>query len=245
LLAQCKYTLARDVVMTMASYKGTVPPEIMEEFTDEIQTPAHQTRNTEDFSSHEESNSPGVREVWMAFWLKTENLFIGMSEDMERVQQLFSPKFKVTTIIMSFICVTTNFAYYGMIYGLPDTLKESQIRGVRLSAVFETPGVLVALLIRTVTFGLTGTTVGRRANMTISFGLTLASLVAVILVLSNGRLDNAGLIAVFSTKLFIASCVHRGVLVPLGVLSDKISCHRIGVFHGRWALWCVSLSVPV
>jgi len=211
LLAQCRYTHARDVVMTMAAYKGTLPPEIMEEFTDEIQTPAHQTRALEDFSLDDEPSPRSVRDVWMAFWLGTQNLFIGMQEDMERVQQLFSPKFKLTTIIMSFICFTTNFAYYGMIYGLPDTLKESQSHGhggghgaawspaagVFLSAVFEIPGVFVALLL--------GTTVGRRANMTISFGCTLASLVAVILVLSSGRMDNAGLIAVFSTKLFIAS----------------------------------------
>jgi hypothetical protein len=157
LLAQCRYTDARDVVLTMAAYKGTLPPEIMEEFTDEIQTPAHQTRNgLEDFSLQDESPQ-GVREVWMAFWLKLENLFIGMHEDMERLQQLFSPKFALTTTLMSFICFTTNFAYYGMIYGLPDTLKEGQSHGhggghganwspaagVFLSAVFEIPGVFV------------------------------------------------------------------------------------------------------
>jgi len=211
LLAQCRYTDARDVVLTMAAYKGTVPPEIMEEFTDEIQTPAHHTRAIEDFSLQDETDSPRVRKIWMAFWLKLENLVVGMQEDSERLQQLFSEKFMFTTTLMSFICFTTNFAYYGMIYGLPDTLKEGQSHGhggghganwspaagVFLSAVFEIPGVFVAILL--------GTTVSRKTNMTISFGLTLASLIAVILVLSSGRMDNAGLIAVFATKLFIAS----------------------------------------
>merc|ERR1719321_1479060 len=42
-------------------------------------------------------------------------------------------------------------------------------------------------------------------NMTISFGFTAVSLAAVIWVISTGRLENAGLIAVFGVKLFIAS----------------------------------------
>merc|ERR1719160_378518 len=42
-------------------------------------------------------------------------------------------------------------------------------------------------------------------NMTISFGCTAVSLAAVAWVMSTGRLENAGLIAVFGVKLFIAS----------------------------------------
>merc|ERR1719409_549201 len=93
-----------------------------------------------------------------------------------------------------------------MIYGLPDTLKKEQgedsddwspAAGVFFSAVFEIPGVFIAILL--------GTTVGRRMNMTISFGCTFLSLLAVSLILAFGHLQNAGLIAVFSTKLFIAS----------------------------------------
>merc|ERR1719443_449025 len=41
--------------------------------------------------------------------------------------------------------------------------------------------------------------------MTISFGCTAFSLACVIWVLSSGRLENAGLLAVFCVKLFIAS----------------------------------------
>merc|ERR1719183_1621571 len=96
-----------------------------------------------------------------------------------------------------------------MIYGLPDTLKKdsegaggegslwSPAAGVFFSAVFEIPGVFIAIVL--------GMTVGRRANMTISFGCTAISLATVVWVLSSGRLENAGLIAVFCVKLFIAS----------------------------------------
>merc|ERR1719326_1216832 len=95
-----------------------------------------------------------------------------------------------------------------MIYGLPDTLKKEQsssqeveswspAAGVFFSAVFEIPGVFIAILL--------GTTVGRRMNMTISFGCTALSLAAVAWVLKSGRLENAGLLAVFGVKLFIAS----------------------------------------
>merc|ERR1719359_176159 len=93
-----------------------------------------------------------------------------------------------------------------MIYGLPDTLKKesgedsddwSPAAGVFFSAVFEIPGVFVAILL--------GTTVGRRMNMTISFGCTALSLGAVIHVLNKGDMEGFGLIAVFCVKLFIAS----------------------------------------
>jgi len=120
---------------------------------------------------------------------------------------LFSEKFLLTTVLMSYISFVSNFAYYGMIYGLPDTLKDahhsqkealwSPAAGVFLSAVFEIPGVFIAILL--------GTTVGRKMNMTISFGLTALSLGAVIMVLQRGQLENAGLVAVFCVKLFIAS----------------------------------------
>merc|ERR1719326_426667 len=95
-----------------------------------------------------------------------------------------------------------------MIYGLPDTLKKEQsssqeveswspAAGVFLSAVFEIPGVFIAILL--------GTTVGRKMNMTISFTCTAISLGAVIWILHTGRMDHGGLIAVLFVKLFIAS----------------------------------------
>merc|ERR1719162_931337 len=42
-------------------------------------------------------------------------------------------------------------------------------------------------------------------NMTISFGCTAVSLAAVVWILNSGELENAGLVAVFCVKLFIAS----------------------------------------
>merc|ERR1719359_146717 len=94
-----------------------------------------------------------------------------------------------------------------MIYGLPDTLKKEQpegkeglwspAAGVFFSAVFEIPGVFIAILL--------GTTVGRKMNMTISFWCTGLALAAVIHVLNKGDMEGFGLIAVFCVKLFIAS----------------------------------------
>jgi len=136
-----------------------------------------------------------------------KSVFAGCKEDMGRLTLLFSDKFFTTTMLMSYISFTSNFAYYGMIYGLPDTLKKEQpadkeglwspAAGVFFSAVFEIPGVFIAILL--------GTTVGRKMNMTISFGCTALSLAAVIWVLNKGDMEGFGLIAVFCVKLFIAS----------------------------------------
>jgi MFS family permease len=96
-----------------------------------------------------------------------------------------------------------------MIYGLPDTLKrerESQVHpeanmspaaGVFFSAVFEIPGVFVAMIL--------GMTVGRKVNMFIAFGCTALSLCVVSIVLWKNKLANEGLVAVFLVKLFISA----------------------------------------
>merc|ERR1719329_1691168 len=141
-------------------------------------------------------------------WLMTNKILDGLKEDFSRVERLFSDKFFTTTMFMSYISFVSNFAYYGMIYGLPDTLKKEQPQnaqeanmspaaGIFFSAVFEIPGVFIAILL--------GTTVGRRMNMTIAFWCTALALAAVVRVLQTRDMDSTGLIAIFCVKCFIAS----------------------------------------
>merc|ERR1712050_316593 len=54
-------------------------------------------------------------------WLKR----VQESDDWSRLSSLFIPEFRRTTIIMLYITAITNFVYFGMIYGLPDTLKRA------------------------------------------------------------------------------------------------------------------------
>jgi len=143
--------------------------------------------------------------------------------DMWRLRMLFSPSFRTTTIIMLCITFASNFAYYGMIYGLPDTLKkqaalEAQKRtaaqagvegkeqqqtwspaaGVFFSAAFEIPGVFIAIIL--------GMTVGRRKNMSFAFFCTSASLALTVYALSTARmLEHVGIVSVLGVKLFLAT----------------------------------------
>jgi len=202
LLSQRRYSEARDVVMVMASYKENLPSEYMEDFTGSIRTPEvaspEITKANPEGMDDEESGSCSQR------WKQLDSSITAFVEDVQRLKLLFSEKFYVTTLLMSYICFVSNFAYYGMVYGLPDTLKHSApdspwspAAGVFLSAFFEIPGVFVAVLL--------GTTLGRRMNMVISFGCTAMSLAVVIFLMRTNRLENAGIVAVFGVKLFIAS----------------------------------------
>jgi len=208
LLSQRRFSEAREVVMIMAQYKGTLPDELIEDFTDDIQTPAVSPQGQMRLVDAESmADEPEPEEPWSTYCAsKCSAMYIGFHDDMNRLSQLFSDKFMLTTCLMSYISFVSNFAYYGMIYGLPDTLKDAQeghssgispAAGVFMSAAFEIPGVFIAIIL--------GTTVGRKMNMAIGFGGTALSLGAVVWVLQSGRLANAGLIAVFSVKLWIAS----------------------------------------
>jgi len=206
LLSVGEFQEAKDVIIAMARYKGTVSVQIILSLTEDIYTPDSSV-----------AGSPPMQARIPSGWMSEENKSVwrqrmndgleALSEDMERLKQLFSEKFFTTTILMSYISFVSNFAYYGMIYGLPDTLKKEQegggadswspAAGVFFSAVFEIPGVFIAILL--------GTTVGRKMNMVIAFTCTALFLAAVIWVLHTGRLENGGLLAVFGVKTFIAS----------------------------------------
>jgi MFS family permease len=209
LLAQRRYSAAKAVVMEMASYKGCRPEQV-EELTSCIHSAYNspEARQIEpEFDPKEEDRSCCSLDQRKECWLVTSKVWSGVKEDFGRLENLFSEKFFKTTMFMSYISFVSNFAYYGMIYGLPDTLKKEQPQdkeglwspaaGVFFSAVFEIPGVFIAILL--------GTTVGRKMNMTISFWCTALALAAVVRVLIKGDMEGFGLIAVFCVKLFIAS----------------------------------------
>jgi len=222
LLAQQRYTDAKAVVWAMAQYKGTVSLGVMEQLTNNIASPPDSpdmgprlpsSMSAFSGAGSSEEDRQGKRscdcseEDRNEFWEILKSIPAACKEDMQRLTLLFSDKFYTTTMLMSYISFTSNFAYYGMIYGLPDTLKKEQpadsegnwspAAGVFFSAVFEIPGVFIAILL--------GTTVGRKMNMTISFSCTGLSLGAVIWVLRYGDMEGFGLVAVFSVKMFIAS----------------------------------------
>lgn len=136
---------------------------------------------------------------------KIGGLFI---EDVTRVKALLHPSFFLTTSIMVGVTFASNFAYYGMIYGLPDTLKQeaadlgnkgvSPAAGTFLAALCEIPGVFIAIIL--------GMTVGRRHNMTFAFFACATFLVALVYALLTGHIsDNKGLAAVMGVKLFLAT----------------------------------------
>merc|ERR1719440_2664342 len=207
LLAQGQYSQAKEVVWRMASYKGNVRHEAMEGLTWGIRTPAPGSPESRFIEpENERSCCHCSADERAEFWQFMAGVFAGCRSDFQRVKALFSDKFFTTTVLMSYISLVSNFSYYGMIYGLPDTLKKEQpdnkeawspAAGVFFSAVFEIPGVFIAILL--------GTTVGRRMNMTISFWCTALALACVISALEKGDMEGFGLIAVFCVKLFIAS----------------------------------------
>lgn len=125
-----------------------------------------------------------------------------------RVASLFSPYYRLTTIIMTYICFASNFAYYGMIYGLPLTLRTmarqsdnagsfSPAAGIFLSALFEIPGVFLAIVL--------GLTLGRRANMALAFSFSCIFISLLIYALFEDKMDTIGWWCIFGVKMFIAA----------------------------------------
>jgi MFS family permease len=212
LLAQHRYSDAKNIVILMAAYKGT-KQEDLDNWTCDISTPGPGSPESHPRDpSFAEAQALDNRSCFSAearqeMWTMAADCMRGCKEDTQRLSQLFSDKFFTSTIMMSYISFVSNFCYYGMIYGLPETLKKEQqpdnrnqwspAAGVFFSAIFEIPGVFIAILL--------GTTVGRKMNMTISFACTALSLAAVIAVFNKGESGDFGLVAVFCVKMFIAS----------------------------------------
>lgn len=217
LLAHNHGSSAKDVVWRMALHKSNfVDEKEFESLTSMLASPPASPR--EYIPSWKTMTTNGV--PWWSASLQVakascmtqlHNLKHIVRSDMARIEKLFSPEFRGTTVLMSYIGFVSNFAYYGMVYGLPHTLKMateatqaasgkanfSPAFGVFVSAIFEIPGVLIAIML--------GLAVGRKLNMSLSFGGTALSLLGVVYVLFGHTLEDAGLVAVFCVKLFIAS----------------------------------------
>jgi len=133
----------------------------------------------------------------------------------ERVMSLFIPRYRTTTIMLVIIAFASNFCYYGMIYVLPETFAElmllleedpdtekglhlSPALSLMLSALFEIPGVLLALMLTN--------TVRRKTALTISF--SILSIAAIAMVSASAHRKHAVVLtslAAFLGKLFVAA----------------------------------------
>jgi AAHS family benzoate transporter-like MFS transporter len=135
----------------------------------------------------------------------------------ERARALFGPKYKWQTLQLMLICFSGNLCYYGLIYILPETFSEmmmliedetggqgekeehfSPALNLMLSAVFEVPGVLLAILL--------SNTVRRKMSLAISF--SVVSISCISLVAASQRKTHAIVLtslSAFSAKLFVAS----------------------------------------
>lgn len=132
------------------------------------------------------------------------------SSQFGRYRALFQPLYRRTTIIMTFVCFATNLTYYGMIYGLPHTFKSiehgaadegrhegmSPAAGVFFAALFEVPGVFLAILL--------AATISRRATLTFTFLVSAVCLQALVYSFFTDQMSTVGFWFVFGVKMFIA-----------------------------------------
>lgn len=133
----------------------------------------------------------------------------GFCRDCKRIRSLFTKSYRSTTLIMLYIAMAVNFAYYGLIYGLPGAFKEahhtsesqgtwSPAAGLLVSAVSEIPGAFLAVAL--------AATIGRRTSMSFALLGCAISMCFAVWALSSKRItDNVGLMSVFSVKVFLAS----------------------------------------
>jgi len=125
-----------------------------------------------------------------------------------RFNSLFNPTFRSTTLIMTYISFASNFSYYGMVYGLPHTLRTAAKRdqdsgtwspaaGVFFSALFEIPGVFLAIVL--------GITISRKGNIALTFICAAACMSLLVYALFTNSVDTIGMWAIFGVKMFIAA----------------------------------------
>lgn len=217
LMLNSRFREARVVAHSMLRWKKRdAPPDwldsMQEAVDDQLRTPAPVTPYSCEDGGQEESTPLLRKRLEVASQALQEDNFVGKSkaalkESYSGILALFGPSYKETTLIMLFVTFASNFAYYGMIYGLPDTLKRAYMKdqagwspaaGLFLSAVSEIPGVFVAVVL--------GMTIGRRTNMTVAFlGCSLSLLGTVYAIHHESLTDNAGFVAVLGVKLFLAT----------------------------------------
>merc|ERR1719247_2451922 len=155
----------------------------------------------------------------------------------ERVQSLFTPRYRTTTILLVLIAFASNFCYYGMIYVLPETFAE-----LMLSALFEIPGVLLALMLTN--------TVRRKTALTISF--SILSIAAIAMVSASAHRKHAVVLtslAAFLGKLFVAAAfilvyLYIVEVYPTSVRSSGLAfCMTMGRLGAFVVPLCAELSM--
>merc|ERR1719473_2286532 len=60
---------------------------------------------------------------WMAYQYKESRNNCDLMFNV-RIRALFTPYYRSTTLIMTYVCFCSNLSYYGMIYGLPHTFQK-------------------------------------------------------------------------------------------------------------------------
>jgi AAHS family benzoate transporter-like MFS transporter len=174
----------------------------------------------------------------------------------ERVKALFSSKYKGSTLILMFVCFSSNLCYYGMIYVLPETFSElmmaiekgaegrdkhlSPALNLMLSAVFEIPGVLLAIVL--------SNSVSRKISLCISF--TVISISCISLVAASQHQIHAMVLtslAAFSGKLFVASAFILCYLFVLEVYPTALRSSGLAfcMTFGRFGAFVIPVLAEV
>merc|ERR1719207_7272 len=175
----------------------------------------------------------------------------------ERVMSLFIPRYRTTTIMLVIIAFASNFCYYGMIYVLPETFAElmllleedpdtekglhlSPALSLMLSALFEIPGVLLALMLTN--------TVRRKTALTISF--SILSIAAIAMVSASAHRKHAVVLtslAAFLGKLFVAAAFILVYLYILEVYPTAVRSSGLAfcMTFGRLGAFVVPLCVEL
>lgn len=156
-------------------------------------------------------DSPLISKDDSAFKRSCTRVYSGCSDQLNRYRALFQPLYCRTTIIMTFVCFATNLTYYGLIYGLPHTFKSlehgaadeerhetmSPAAGVFFAALFEVPGVFLAILL--------ASTISRRGTLTFTFLASAFCLQCLVYSFFTNQMSTVGFWFVFGVKMFVAS----------------------------------------
>jgi len=196
---------AAEVLATMARYRGMAPTEKWWE--NDI---ASAETSAESFPVQKAEGTPLEKETEGTPLMDEKAREGCCAEDLWRLQVLFSERYRLTTVIMCFVCFASIFCYVGMVYALPDTLAEepsedhngddhrmSPALGVLVAASFELPGVMLAVLL--------GHVVGRKKNISIAFSGASLCLAAAVYAIWHQMMGTIGIVAIFGVKFFIAA----------------------------------------
>mmetsp|Transcript_69507 Transcript_69507/g.166622 ORF Transcript_69507/g.166622 Transcript_69507/m.166622 type:complete len:383 (-) Transcript_69507:6-1154(-) len=140
LLANQKVSAARKVVQQIAEYQEETSgaAEAVEELTAGMKTPYMAERfpvgdELFDYESGDDERVALVQKKSSDQNMKGQEttgsyILNGLRQfgnDIWRVQLLFAPEYRSTTIIMAYVAFAANYAYYGMIYGTPSMMKKT------------------------------------------------------------------------------------------------------------------------